>query len=608
MNHSAFLIKPMDSIEVKYAYLDSSLEVKNGNKEFYLYFEKVGSDVVSIFDIVYKQDVSKLKKFIQKKDSKKFILIRFQKHFEETKYNVVMVYDSFLHGNSYICLKIIDVEEAITLFSSRRTRDLELRYALSLNSDCIFIYQQSTNIFKLIQFLHNKKNIIIEKDIDEWSQECINNKRVSKKTINNFVEFISALKSCPKDVNYDFECNFRTNNANVLENLNFKGVRFVDDAEFYIVGRITPLKDVTKVKQAKEIIKELQLDPLTKIYNKQTITSYAEKIFEEGKNENVALIIMDLDHFKPINDAFGHLTGDKVLAETGSILQEIVGENGYAGRYGGDEFLLIFFDVKDEIMLRGILHSILIKIRSAFAGRFDDINVTCSLGASVYPKDGTTYDELFKKADFGVYRAKDKGRDRYVFYRKDLHEELYLKAIEAKTGVKYDGRELQELKYLSDFMQDLSSKPIYAIKMILDHMINTYNMDNISIYYGENLEKIYSVGKPLSESDNIDYIHSKAFSTLIGKKPYLRIDFINNLDCCLADFKTAMQTRGIKSSIQCLLGTDNKINGLVMFNRMKEASLWAEYEVNCATMFASCFNLLTDEVKKDLKEFYKSLA
>ena len=59
MNHSAFLIKPMDSIEVKYAYLDSSLEVKNGNKEFYLYFEKVGSDVVSIFDIVYKQDVSK---------------------------------------------------------------------------------------------------------------------------------------------------------------------------------------------------------------------------------------------------------------------------------------------------------------------------------------------------------------------------------------------------------------------------------------------------------------------------------------------------------------------------------------------------------------------
>lgn len=70
MNHFAFLIKPMDSIEVKYAYLDSSLEVKNGNKEFYLYFEKVGSDVVSIFDIVYKQDVSKLKKFIQKKDSK----------------------------------------------------------------------------------------------------------------------------------------------------------------------------------------------------------------------------------------------------------------------------------------------------------------------------------------------------------------------------------------------------------------------------------------------------------------------------------------------------------------------------------------------------------
>lgn len=583
------------SIDIKYVYLNSNLEIVDANREFYVYFDSVGHDLTTIDSFVAPASRRSLISLInsqRKRKDKNYSVLKLLWNQRIPKFNIVQAYGSMFKGEKTTCLKIIDVEQMLDCLREENIEDTELVYALSLMDDCIFSYWQSSNVIKITQFYHNKRIVLYDIDIDDWQRNSIQRNIVPESQVEVFNAFVDDLKSCGKEVSASFISGIRTSNPNILEKLTFSGIRFVDDGEIAVVGRIMPQEDVAKAQRAKKIIEEIQIDPLTKIYNKKTITSYAQKTIDEQRDDSVALIMMDLDHFKPVNDAFGHLAGDKVLARTGDILRDIVGDRGIVGRYGGDEFLILVYGITTEQVLRGFLHSILIKIRDAFRGKFEEINITCSLGCSVYPKDGKTYDELFQKADFGLYRAKDKGRNRYVFFREDLHGELYKKAVQAKSGIKYDDREVQELKYMADFMQKLSVSRKDAIDSILQHMIEVYNLDNVSIFYGEGLKLARSWGKVLPEHRDAGYVRLDAFKNLLGHGSYVRVDFMGNVPSEDQFFREAMEKCGIKSTVQCILGVPEKITGLVTFNRTKTNSLWAEYEVNCASLFASAINLL----------------
>ena len=184
-----------------------------------------------------------------------------------------------------------------------------------------------------------------------------------------------------------------------------------------IVGRVVSDESVGHASTAMEIMNELQYDSLTGVYNKKTITEYAKKRISEEKEKRIVIAILDVDHFKSVNDTFGHLYGDKVLARVGGRLKEIVGEDGVIGRIGGDEFMIVFNGLDDDQVLRGMLRAIRTQIKWEFAEDFENLSITCSIGASIFPVNGRDYEDLFKKADCCLYIAKEKGRDRYVFFR-----------------------------------------------------------------------------------------------------------------------------------------------------------------------------------------------
>ena len=210
----------------------------------------------------------------------------------------------------------------------------------------------------------------------------------------------------------------------------------------------------------------------------------------------------------------------------------------------------------------------------------------------MFPKNGTTFDELFKKADFGLYRAKDKGRNRYVFFRDDLHADLYRQAVQANDIVKYADREVQELKYMSEFLQDIATAPKEAVERILTHIKEVFKLDNISIFSGEELSLVYSLGKKMSKHQNALYAKTKNFKEFLDGKSYIVSNFVGNPYLNEENFRREMEQAGIKSTLQCVLGTPSDIRGLVTFNHTKNAQLWADYEINCALMFASTLNLL----------------
>ena len=592
-------------LEIKKIYLDENLDIVDGNRGYYIYFERIGHRFSRIEEIVHPDERNHFLSLLKTPDESKSHILRFKKNTEEYRYNTVKISYELYNGTTLRCVQLIDIYDSFDIVEEFCTEEEKMRAAMGLLDDTFFFYDKSKNLFKIVHYHDGKCYTDFNIDIDVWKQQMLEGKYVAAGSKAEFIKMVDNLKECYTKTYVNLTGSFRTQ-GKIVENLDFIGTRFEKNGNISVVGRIVPGAQFAGSQETSNLLEELKFDPLTKCYNKKNITDYAIKKFSAPPDsDRAALVIVDLDHFKPVNDAYGHLAGDKVLEQTGELLRNIVGENGVVGRYGGDEFLIVMGNVTDEVTLRGILQSILVNVRSKFETSFDDIKVTTSIGASVFPDNGESFDELFKKADFCLYRAKDKGRDRYVFYRPDLHEALYLKAVEATAGVKYQGRDVLELQCMSAFLQDVGSRPFKAIRNILNHMCETYNLNDVSIYYGEDLIRVYTAGKIRENDTKADYIHLPGFKKALAKEKFIRMDFPEDIKADAKDFRDLIVSRGIKSTLQCILGTADDIKGLVTFNRTKESSQWAEYEVNCALMFASTFNLLPESVKVDFALYSK---
>ena len=193
------------------------------------------------------------------------------------------------------------------------------------------------------------------------------------------------------------------------------------DGVFTSIGRLHALK-----KRGNENYLNHAYDALTGLYLKNQITDLAVEMIDEKKEDDTVLAVVDIDYFKNINDTYGHQKGDDVLRQFAGILKNCVGNTGYAGRIGGDEFLLVLKNAEDETALRTLLRNLKNSVMTAFP----DLNpltsgpLTLSIGTASYPNDAENYDDLFLLADHCLYTAKEKGRNRYVIYDLDKHGTL----------------------------------------------------------------------------------------------------------------------------------------------------------------------------------------
>ena len=162
---------------------------------------------------------------------------------------------------------------------------------------------------------------------------------------------------------------------------------------------------------------ESELDKLTELFNKKTMENLCKmklKTFNENENSNIfmAFYIIDLDHFKEVNDLLGHQFGDKVLVEFAKSLKKIFRPNDCIGRFGGDEFVVIVDSLPNmEVVIRKAEQIKQIAFNLALEGRSHF--VTASIGISIAPQNGRDYDSLFAAADKAVYHVKNNGKNGY---------------------------------------------------------------------------------------------------------------------------------------------------------------------------------------------------
>jgi diguanylate cyclase (GGDEF)-like protein/PAS domain S-box-containing protein len=185
---------------------------------------------------------------------------------------------------------------------------------------------------------------------------------------------------------------------------------------------ITFISDIDKQKQETiRLKKEAEHDLLTGLYNHVTTISLIEKAISNSKSgSRHALFVIDIDNFKNANDKLGHLFGDELLMEISSKLKSQFREDDIVGRMGGDEFVVFLQNIPSEAILEDksrLLNGI---FRSTRTNGGDVCRVSCSVGAAIYPTDGTSYPELFHKADIAMYAAKNSGKDACCIYSDKL--------------------------------------------------------------------------------------------------------------------------------------------------------------------------------------------
>jgi diguanylate cyclase len=206
------------------------------------------------------------------------------------------------------------------------------------------------------------------------------------------------------------------------------------DGSYYTIdGVITPLldgdgttthyiaiqHDISQRKADSALVHEMAYqDYLTKLPNRASFKQHQDQALDNARRNQLPLatLFIDLDNFKPVNDALGHLVGDALLEAIGDRLRATIRRDDVVARVGGDEFAILLSQLPDTNVAGTLAQKVVDTVSAPFSIQGHEICIGASIGIAIFPQDGTTVETLMKHADQAMYRAKGLGGNQYQYY------------------------------------------------------------------------------------------------------------------------------------------------------------------------------------------------
>ncbi len=228
--------------------------------------------------------------------------------------------------------------------------------------------------------------------------------------------------------------------------------------------------------EKKELYAVARTDSLSGLANRNALMEYLTRLIASSKRDEkeFAMLFLDLDHFKSVNDALGHNVGDDLLKKISTIIDNVLRPNDFVARVGGDEFVIIIQEYNSLHELTTIIDRIQKTLTQTWVIQTNPINISSSVGIAFYPKDGDTLVSLMKNSDIAMYEAKKNGRSRYHFFTEALNQRVQ-DAIQLEKDMK-EALKNDEFELYYQPKVDISNGKIVAAEALIRWISPTKGM------------------------------------------------------------------------------------------------------------------------------------
>ena len=401
------------------------------------------------------------------------------------------------------------------------------RTILSTYRNYLFDYNSYTDMFTIYLYRGNQCNAPIKVTLEQFRERMLrilrsDSERKEFATFYNYLKNGSNMFSCmvylPLDEHNDELYKFKVNGDSLFSTNKTSVVAGYLETVDGCVSDVIPYYATSEA-----------VDSATGLLNKRACMEYTKSVIASKDDKIHYMIMFDVDNFKSINDTYGHLFGDEVLSKVACIINANLNGRGIVGRFGGDEFYIFTNNIKDEEDLRILLTTMRKELQYAFDSRIEDFGVTLSVGVSLFPKDGTDYEELFRKADKCLYFAKEKGRNRFIIYNESKHGSLENNSRHIHKILDLSDHSEYMSGVVSDIILELVSRGKDAIDDVANNIIEQFEIDGLRIY-NDNSELIYSCGEYKRMPDMTNILNDKAFLSRYNKNNSMSIGIVSSVE------------------------------------------------------------------------------
>ena len=360
----------------------------------------------------------------------------------------------------------------------------------------------------------------------------------------------------------------------------------------------------TEKKAEHQLRDSAQRDSLTKLLNKDTARRQAQEYLNRRADAvESAMLIIDLDNFKQVNDQYGHLFGDAVLTQVAREIGKMFRNQDIVARIGGDEFLVLMREVSGRTVVENRCRRLLWVLRNIFQKQKYDLPLSCSIGVAMVPEHGKDYFDLFNHADQALYRAKAGGKDDVVFY--DPLQSSFPAIQSQPTAVSNRIDSDQEPGLADDTIVRYAFQRLYASRdveqSVNDILAMIGRMMNVSrVYIFENsLDNRFcsNTFEWCNEGiqPQIEILQNISYETEI---PGYEGNFNEQGIFCCPDVRALpkktydiLEPQGVQSMLQCAIREGGRFRGYIGFDECVTRRFWTGKEVQSLTYFAEMLSV-----------------
>ncbi len=343
-----------------------------------------------------------------------------------------------------------------------------------------------------------------------------------------------------------------------------------------VVGRMINIQE--KKTKEMELLLRAEKDALTGLYNQGATMQLIQNVLSDDKPGALhALMIVDLDNFKEVNDFLGHAKGDKVLVDVAKALSDIFKGSDIVGRIGGDEFVVFMKNIPAISDVEIVAQKVVEDVNYIFQNEEKEIHLTCSAGVSVYPYHGSGYEELFGKADKAVYTAKANGKCGYRIY--NAATTMVYHATRKNTEYNPENSMSMDRNIEDLVMQVLYEDKIMesALKSAIELITEKYGFHRGYVCGNDMLSLSMTVqfaasGYEIGRETKEHYELKRVVSEILYES-FRNVTVIHDYDLTAVEMHDYFHVEGIKSMLYYPITANGEFKGAIIFENHEDVQL-----------------------------------